>query len=176
MASVFGHVASAFGLGKLFPKKIMTRKVFVLGMVASILPDLDVLAYHFQIYGNSMWAHRGITHSLFAALLWAFILVVVFHRKKAHQLLLGTYYFLATASHGLFDAMTTGGDGITFFAPFSEERYFLPFRMIRVSPIGISEFFSEWGVKVLQSEFIWIGIPTILMILLGAFLNKRVYA
>ena len=72
--------------------------------------------------------------------------------------------------------MTTGGDGISFFAPFSDERYFLPFRKIMVSPIGISAFFSEWGVEVLKSEFIWIGIPTIFMILFGTILNRYLYA
>jgi hypothetical protein len=32
-----------------------------------------------------------------------------------------TYFFLAAASHGLLDAMTDGGLGVAFFAPFDEQ-------------------------------------------------------
>jgi hypothetical protein len=34
--------------------------------------------------------------------------------------------FLATAGHGLLDAMTNGGLGLAFFSPFDNHRYFLP--------------------------------------------------
>lgn len=61
MASVFGHAISAFGMGKLLPKKVMTRKVFTLGIVSSMLPDLDVIAFKFGIMWDSMWSHRGFT-------------------------------------------------------------------------------------------------------------------
>ena len=67
--------------------------------------------------------------------------------------------FLSAASHGLLDAMTTGGLGVAFFSPFSNERYFLPWRVILVSPIGVSAFFSGRGLRVLQSELLWIWIP-----------------
>src|SRR6267378_8050335 len=44
------------------------------------------------------------------------------------------FFFLATASHGLLDAMTNGGLGVAFFAPFCDTRYFLPWQPIVVSP------------------------------------------
>lgn len=177
MASVFGHAIAAIGIGKLFPKKVITPKVYVLGAVSSMLPDLDVMAYKFGLYGDSMWNHRGITHSFFAALLWAIILLMVYHRsqRRRTKIRLGFYYFIATASHGILDAMTTGGDGISFFAPFNTERYFLPWRYIQVSPLGIKNFFSEWGVEVLQSEFVYILLPSLVLGLVGNFLNKKVY-
>lgn len=177
MASVFGHGIAAIGIGKLFPKKVITPKVYVIGVVSSMLPDLDVMAYKFGLYGDSMWNHRGITHSFFAAFLWAIILLLVYHwsQKRIAKIQLGLYYFLATASHGILDAMTTGGDGISFFAPFDVERYFLPWRFIQVSPLGIKNFFSEWGVQVLQSEFFYILLPSLGLGLIGMFLNKKVY-
>jgi hypothetical protein len=61
-------------------------------------------------------------------------------------------------SHTLLDAMTSGGLGVAFFSPFSNERYFFPWRPIRVSPIGV-DFFGEAGVAVLRSELIWVWIP-----------------
>jgi len=72
---------------------------------------------------------------------------------------LWAYFFLATASHGLLDAMTDGGLGVAFFAPFENRRYFLPWRPIQVSPIGIGRFFSERGVAIFQSELLWIWLP-----------------
>jgi len=62
-------------------------------------------------------------------------------------------------SHGLLDAFTDGGLGIAFFAPFDPTRYFFSWRPIAVSPIGISQFFSLWGLSVLLTEAIWIGLP-----------------
>ena len=34
-----------------------------------------------------------------------------------------------------------------------------PWTPIKVSPIGISEFFTAYGMKVLVSELVWVGIP-----------------
>jgi len=177
MASVFGHGIAAYGIGKLFPKPVMTRKVFTLGIVSSMLPDLDVIAFHFGVGWDNMWSHRGFTHSIFAALIWCIILLLVFHwndkRKATFQI--GSYYFLATMSHGILDALTNGGNGIAFFAPFSAERYFLPWKVIQVSPLGVENFFSKWGIEVLKSEFIFIVIPSVILIFLGNWLNKKVY-
>ena len=75
-----------------------------------------------------------------------------------------------TASHGMLDAMTDGGRGIAFFAPFDDTRYFLPFRPIKVSPIGIA-FLSTRGLTVLWSEFLWVWIPA--TIIAGATLLIR---
>ena len=70
------------------------------------------------------------------------------------------YFFLCTASHGVLDAMTNGGLGVAFFSPFDTTRYFFPMRPFLVSPIGISEFFSAYGVQVLASEASWIWLPS----------------
>jgi inner membrane protein len=71
------------------------------------------------------------------------------------------YFFLATASHGVLDAMTNGGLGVAFFSPFDNNRYFLPWRPILVSPISVHRFFSGRGYAVLQSELLWIWVPAI---------------
>ncbi|WP_460502464.1 metal-dependent hydrolase, partial [Hymenobacter agri] len=79
--------------------------------------------------------------------------------------------FLATASHGLLDAMTTGGLGVAFFSPWHLERYFFPLRPIKVSPLSIRGFFGAKGLRVLASEAIWVGLPCLLL-LLGQRLAK----
>jgi inner membrane protein len=66
--------------------------------------------------------------------------------------------------------MTDGGLGIAFFAPFDNTRYFLPFRPIKVSPIGLS-FFSARGLDVIRSELLWVCLPA--AIIAGAVLLYR---
>lgn len=85
-----------------------------------------------------------------------------------------SYFFLAAASHGLLDAMTDGGLGVAFFAPFNNHRYFLPWRPIRVSPIGAKRFFTVRGFAVLQTEFACIWFPAMLLAVLVRLLRQRV--
>ena len=83
------------------------------------------------------------------------------------------YLFIATASHGLLDAMTDGGLGVAFFSPLDNSRYFLPWRPIRVSPIGITPFFTARGLAVLKSEFVWIWIPAGLLAVAACIPRQR---
>lgn len=176
MASAFGHIASVIGFKKLFPDSVLGTKALLLGAISASIPDLDVIAYSFGIYPPDILGHRGLTHSVLFAVIWTLLMIGVFHQKdRKHFLLLGFYYFVCTMSHGVIDTFTTGGDGIALLYPFTEERYFSPYRMIRVSPIGIEAFFSNWGLRVLASEFRYIGIPSMLLYGLGVFLNRRVY-
>jgi inner membrane protein len=91
-------------------------------------------------------------------------------RQKWTKFLLLCYFFAVTASHGVLDAMTDGGFGIAFFAPFDDTRYFFPFRPIKVSPIGLA-FLSAHGLDVVWSEFLWVGIPS--SIIAGTILGLR---
>jgi len=174
LASAFAHALSAFAIGKVFPKVLMNKKIFVLGILSAIMPDADVIAFRFGIPYEHMFGHRGISHSLFFAAIWAFLLIVLFHAKadRRSKKTIYVYYLIATASHGILDGLTTGGRGIAYFAPFFSDRYFLPWKLIQVSPLSIERFFSEWGVKVIMSEAIWVGIPSIVLIAIGVYLNR----
>ena len=135
------------------------------GALCSVVPDLDVLGFRLGIHYGDFWGHRGFTHSLlFAALLAASVSILAFRCLPGTGLLwIWGYLFLVTASHGLLDAMTDGGLGVAFFSPFSNDRYFLPWKPIRVSPIGVGRFFTERGWTVLQSELLWIWLPSTLL-------------
>src|SRR5439155_17134978 len=101
---------------------------------------------------------------IFAAILAsvAFLTVVSTFTPPVNRSLVWTYLFVATASHGLLDALTdSSGLGIPFFWPFDSSRYFFPFTPIAMSPIGAAHFFSERGFSVLQSEFRWVWIPSL---------------
>ena len=174
MPTVFTHAVAALGLGALFYRREVPRRVWVLGAVCSALPDLDVVAFRFGIPYEHMLGHRGLSHApLFAAALAAG-LVGLFFRRGVPGLGAGRlwlYLFLATASHGLLDAFTDGGRGVAFLGPFSGERFFFPFQPIAVSPIGLRRFLSGRGLEVLLSEIVWVWVPT--MLLAGAALGWR---
>ncbi|MCF6361538.1 MAG: metal-dependent hydrolase [Cyclobacteriaceae bacterium] len=178
MASVFGHALTAVALGSSFKKSLLNWKSWTLGIICSILPDADVLGFKLGITYASFWGHRGFTHSLLFALLLGITVMVFFYQKRTstiEKILLTSYFALSTAFHGILDALTNGGLGVAFFAPWDNTRYFFPWRPIKVSPIGIESFFSEWGLKVLMSEAIWIGIPCLSAIIISILLKNKVH-
>lgn len=176
MASSFGHAALAGAFGYSLPNAIRKPLVITIGVLCSIFPDADVLSFRFGIHYGDLWGHRGMTHSLFFAFCFCLLLVNLFHYRSSlkDKLWIYFYYSFCMASHGLLDGMTTGGMGIAYFAPFNETRYFLPFRMIQVSPLSASRFFSEWGIEVLKSEFFYIGIPSLIIVAI-AFFKRRIF-
>jgi inner membrane protein len=166
VATAFSHAAVALSLGTIFYKPGVPKTWLAVGAVCSALPDLDVIGFRFGIRYGDFWGHRGFTHSLvFAAFTAAAALFLGFSGglPGLSRLSLGLYFFLATASHGLLDAMTDGGLGVAFFSPFDNHRYFLPWRPVHVAPIGVERFFTARGLAVMQSEFVWIWIPAVLL-------------
>jgi len=148
-------LAIAVGLGR----ETVSRKLLAAGVVASVLADIDVLGFHFGISYGAVWGHRGLTHSLFFALIIA-VLGAGLSRHLASRPKTAFWFLLATAgSHGILDAFTNGGLGIALLWPFSPERLFAPFRPIEVSPLSLSGILSMRGITVLWSEVLWVWLP-----------------
>jgi inner membrane protein len=162
LTTIFTHAVVAATLVEAWPVDENTRKLRALAIVSAIVPDADVFAFAFGIAYGDLWGHRGLTHSLFFAALWSAALVALCyrHRGQPNRVSRRLFVFLTmvTASHGVLDAMTNGGLGIAFFAPFNPTRYFLPWTPIEVSPIG-AYFFSRRGISVLLSELQWVWLP-----------------
>ena len=160
MASAFTHVIAGLAIGTAFRPPSRTARFWTLGAIGAALPDIDVVGFWFGMPYDSVLGHRGITHSIVFAALVASVCLLAFsgssHNEKRRVWL---YLFLATASHGVLDAMTTGGRGIAFFAPFMNERYFFPWRPILVSPISVRRFFTARGLAIMQSELMWVWLP-----------------
>jgi inner membrane protein len=175
LATAFSHAVAALSIGTCFYGRAHPKRVWVAGAVCSVLPDLDVIGFRFGIRYSDFWGHRGFTHSLVFAVLIAGAVVVVGFRHRTPEIaklpLIG-YLFLATASHGVLDAMTNGGLGVAFFSPFNNVRYFLPWRPILVSPISVGRFFSPRAQAVFASEFLWIWIPAGLLATLVLILRR----
>lgn len=164
LPSIFSHAIAAGALGTSFWRSGLPTRFWVLGAMCAVLPDFDVVAFRLGIPYDHMLGHRGLSHSLVFSAAVGVLMVAVFFagtRWRGHRTRLWLYFFLATASHGVLDAMTSGGHGVAFLAPFSDERFFLPWRPIVVSPLSVSRFFSERGLAVLRSELVWIWLPAL---------------
>jgi inner membrane protein len=172
MPSIFSHAIFASAVGSAYTTEPMPLRFWVLTAACAMLPDADAIGFAFGVRYDSMWGHRGLTHSIAFALLVAFGVGMFAFGKRptgTGKLQLALYFTLVTLSHPLLDALTNGGRGVALFAPFSAERYFFPLRPIEVSPIGM-QFFSERGLEVLASEVIWVWFPALLI-----YMTARMY-
>ena len=144
MPTIITHSVFAISLAHVFKHNELPIRFWLLAAVCSMLPDIAFLTSLVVVLG-------------------------AFYQEKYSSLRprLILFFFLVTASHGLFDALTNGGLGIAFFSPFDNSRYFLPIRPIQVSPIGLHDFLKWGGWKVLTNEFKWIALPSILLLLLS---------
>jgi inner membrane protein len=176
MPTAFTHGFVALALGKTAAAGKMPLRFWLLSVLCAVLPDVDVIGFHFGIRYGDMLGHRGFSHSLLFALLLGMLVVFLAFRDvpKFSKKWWGfvAYFSAVTASHGVLDAMTSGGFGIGFFIPFDNTRYFLPWRPIDVSPIRVSRFFSASTVQVLTSEFLWVWVPAMLLPA-GAWIWRR---
>ena len=169
MASIFSHAIAASALGTVrYPKK-QVLKYFLLGVFCSVFPDVDVVTLDLGVPYGHPFGHRGFFHSLLFAYLQGLFIVRVFYSNLAfatrQSMTIGFYFFCCGVSHSVLDAMTNGGKGVAFFAPFDNTRYFLPWRPIQVSPVDVESFFGEWGIRVLQSELYYVMLPSLLLVL-----------
>ena len=160
MPTIMTHAVVAWGLGRVLTRfRRVPWHVWLLAGGMAMAPDLDVLAWTLGIPWGSPWAHRGITHSLAAALLASLVVAAFVYRGTGLRFAAcWGVLAIAMASHGVLDALTDGGPGVAFFAPFDDTRYFFPWRPIRVSPLWRG-FFSSRGLETLASEAQWVGLP-----------------
>ena len=165
MATILTHPVVPLTLGLILGQKRLPWLLVLTGMLAAILPDLDVIAFKLGIAYESAFGHRGFSHSIVFAILVASLVSVFHHRLHSSALVCWLFIAFATISHGLLDALTTGGLGVEFFWPLTEERYFFPWQFIQVSPIGVSRFLTARGWRVIQSELLTVWLPCGLLLL-----------
>src|SRR5881409_1805167 len=177
MPSAFSHAIAAVAIGGVAVGGRSRAALWGLGALCAVAPDLDVVvSFLFGIPYRHMLGHRGLSHSLCVAVILASLVTAVVQRtvlRGPGAVRLWPFFFVATASHGLLDAMTSGGLGVAFFAPFSDTRYFLPWQPIVVSPLSIHGFFSRHGLVVMRSELGWVWLPAALVFLVGLALPRR---
>ena len=173
MASILSHPAVPIALATAVGSGVVPGRLLSAAIACSILPDVDALLFWAGVPYAHMFGHRGFTHSIVFALIVASVGVVTASRLQTKRWTAFVILFLSTVSHGVLDAMTTGGLGVAFFSPFSNERLFLPWRVIEVSPIGVSRFFSLRGLEILGSEVTTVWVSCLLFALTGVLVRRQ---
>ena len=177
MPTFVSHAVVGLSAGRIFRRGKMPLRFWILSALCPILPDFDVAAFALGIPYEHVLGHRGFFHSISFAFLVGLGVTAVFFRQERWFTRrwwgLAAYFSLLTATHGILDALTSGGLGIALLAPFDNTRYFFPVTPIEVSPIGFRRFFSEWGLRVAVSEILWVWAPVLSLVGIVEWLRRR---
>lgn len=179
MPTALTHAAAGVTAAYVLSGRRDSSMLWVYVILLSVMADFDVIGLTCGIPYAHTFGHRGFFHSLlFACLISAFFSTVYIAGRNGRVFVCSYFrillvFILVSSLHPLLDMFTSGGLGIGLFIPFSNERLFFPDRPIRVSPIGISKFFSGRGLVVLKSEFRFVVIPS-LIIFFTVFLFRRI--
>lgn len=161
MPTIISHAAVPLALGLGLGEKRVPSILLISGVIASMLPDVDVVLFRFGATYNDVWSHRGLSHSLGFAILLGIVAALLL-RKSVQPLLAFGFVCLAAASHGLLDMLTNGGHGIAFLWPLTDQRYFFDWRPIQVSPLAAGRFATK-AAAVAKTEILWIWLPATLV-------------
>lgn len=131
------------------------RTAIVACLILPMLPDLDVIGHIWVRYGDTL-GHRGVFHSLTIAAIVGLLAASLLQRLgkiegTRRALVVTTLVFSGlVGSHGVVDAMTTGGKPIMLLWPLTTERLWLPWRFIPVSPFGKGLLRTRWTADELR--------------------------
>ena len=159
------HAIPAIAIGLGLGKKVIPFRVMLTGALIASIPDLDMIGTRsFGVPWDSIYGHRGYTHSILFALLIAFCFAKLFSQTSFKKIFI--FFSVCMLSHGLLDSCNSGGLGIAFLWPLSNHRYhnlLQPIMNVNVSFRGL--YLSSKGLPVFISEIIWVWLP-----FLGIFL------
>lgn len=163
MPTIITHGIVGLTFANLFNSKLKQFKLYFFCFLISILPDFDVISFKLGVSYGDFFGHRGFFHSIFFSLIASLLITFIFFNKDLASLKEKTklivFLFIIGSSHGILDALTSGGLGIALLSPFENSRYFFPITPIEVSPINIKYFLTSRGVKVLKSEILTVWLP-----------------
>ena len=127
---------AAVAITSAFVPRPVPRRIWLRAAGGAVLPDLDAVGRPFGLGDLAvLGGHRALTHSLVVAAVLSLLAVTLVRRsvpQVSARLWLWTGLFLAIASHGGLDSMTTYGDGVEFLAPWSPHRFWAPRRLLGV--------------------------------------------
>ena len=158
MPSIITHAAVPLAIWYAADRGRISPRLLAAGMAAAILPDLDVAAFALGIPYADGFGHRGASHSIAFATAIAMLGVAMCKSLHGRPMPTGVFLFACAISHPLLDAMTSGGLGVALLWPWSEQRFFAPWRPILVSPFA-NGFFGARGISTLLSELRWVWLP-----------------
>ncbi|MTW09574.1 hypothetical protein GM658_03085 [Pseudoduganella eburnea] len=159
MPTILTHAAIPLALGFALGPRRISRKLLIAGMLASMMPDLDVIGLKLGIEYGDQFGHRGASHSIVFALALGMLAALFAPWLHAGRRTAAAFVAFACVSHPLLDMCTTGGLGAALWWPLSEQRMFFAAQLIKVSPLTADRFFGPGGVAAIKSEILWVWLP-----------------
>jgi inner membrane protein len=154
MATPWTHAVFALAAGNSAIRRKVPLRFWLITATCAAISDIDVFWQRLLSDRSGIWAHRGVSHSLLAAVLFGLVAACVgrawglapgagrdglesdsegrarrLHPTRAF-LLLWLAFTLATASHAMLDMLSAGYRGVELLAPFSAQRYAFPWQPI----------------------------------------------
>lgn len=159
MPTLLSHPAFPLALGLGLGARLIPRRLLLAGVVASMLPDLDVVGFRLGVPYGDVFGHRGATHSICSAVLVALVAAVLTSQLRATRTQILLFVTASMASHGILDMFTDAGSGVALLWPWSAERYFAPWRFIEAAPLAMERMLGSRGETVIASELLWVWLP-----------------
>ena len=154
---VLSQAVLGASLSQSFAKdKSKQLSALLIGVLAGMAPDLDVLIYSSDDPILFLEFHRQFTHSLFFIPFGALLCTLVLYPFIKNKLTFSQIYlfsFLGFATHGLLDACTSYGTQL--FWPFSDQRI-------------------SWGIVSIVDPFF--TIPIVIGIVFAVYRSNRLFA
>jgi len=177
MATIFTHPIPALAVTVACGSKYIPTRLAVAMLIASILPDIDMIGYALGYRHPSPFAHRGFTHSLVFAFAVGLLALAAAPRMKTTRGIAFFAIFLTILSHYFLDALGSRYLGVPIFWPFDEARYALPWPSFISSWVSWSSpyrFFSSWWAdRFIRIELLAIWTPCAIFALTGFLLRRK---
>ena len=159
----FVPIAAALAI----PRRPIPRRLLAAAVLAAMAPDLDGLMRPLLgVARDSIYGHRGFSHSLFVALAFGALAAACHRQLKVRPLAAAVVVAASMASHGLMDMMTNSGKPVAYLWPLTSLRMFADWRPFPGTPHAPS-FLREVSSRV-SPEIVHILLP-----LFGAALLVR---
>lgn len=118
------HIALGACIGEVFAGKQLGRKALFWGAFVQSIPDIDFMAAAWTCQAENLLAHRGFTHSILFAVVFAPLLALLAEKwHRAHTISWRKwmwFFLLQMGIHLLIDGMNVYGAG--WYEPFSHVR------------------------------------------------------
>jgi inner membrane protein len=198
VATTWTHAFFALAAGKSAVRRKAPLRLWILTAVCATIPDIDVFWRGLVAGHGGMWSHRGITHSLLAAVLFGLLAALVgsqwrpvakegsaeLHPPNPTRafLVLWLAFALAAASHLVLDMLSSGYRGVALLAPFTDQRYSFPWQPIWNIPHWAEEMFPSllargarrtWLIRATLDELVVVWLPMAALVLVTRLARFR---
>ena len=175
MATIFTHPVPVLAAAAACGSKYIPTRLTIAMLIASVLPDTDMIGYALGYHYPSPFAHRGFTHSLAFGLAVALLAQAAAPRMKTTRVIAFFAVFLAIVSHYVLDVLGSRY-GVPLFWPFDEARYALPWPSFISSWLrwwNPPRFFSTWWAdRFIRIELLTVWTLCAIFALAGFLLRR----